>query len=163
MARASIDKINETGLVFYKYYNGKFEEPGIGGRNTPLFNLPGGNTAETEEAHVVYSPYLKKYIMTLNVDYWKEFVYNTGLSKSGIYISYSNDGTAWSDPEMLIKDYSQPLIGKSLSCESVIVFDDESGREGWLVYGYSPHWGHDYNKSGIPHYMAGNRISFKIK
>ncbi len=163
MARAAINENIEKGLVFYKYYNGDFKEPGIGGKETPLFNLPGGSAAETEEGHVVYSPFLNKYIMTLNIDYWQEFVLNTGLKKSGIYISYSDDGVAWSDPEMLIKDYSQPLIGKSVSCESIIVFDDKSGREGWLVYGYSPRWGHDDNKSGIPHYMAGNRISFKIK
>ena len=98
MARAALDGNDSFGLVFYKYYNGAFGEPGIGGKDTPLFSLPGGSTAETEEGHVAYSPFLKKYIMTLGVDYWQEFVKNTGLARSGLYISYSDDGVKWTEP-----------------------------------------------------------------
>ena len=34
--------------------------------------------------HVVYLPALKKYVMILSVNHWKEYVHKTGLRKSGV-------------------------------------------------------------------------------
>ena len=88
---------------------------------------------------------------------------NKGLEKSGIYIAFSDDGINWSAPQNLIKDFAIPLLGKSFSWMANIIWDEDSGTQGWLIYGHSPSWGHEYNNSGIPHYMAGRRIHFTVK
>ncbi len=33
-----------------------------------------------------------------------------------------------------------------------IVFDDDTGRTGMLIYGFTPNWG------ATPHYMVGRRV-----
>ena len=85
-----------------------------------------------------------------------------GLRKSGIYIAYPFDGINWSEPYNLIIDYAIPLLGKSFSWKAIILCDDGSSTRGWLIYGYSPNWGHEYDNSGIPYYMAGRRIQFNV-
>ncbi len=163
LARACITKGIPMPGSWKKYYNGSFSQPGIGGLDTPVLSAMKHDKAEAIFPHVFYSKYIGKYVMTLNINYWKEYYYNTGLKNSGIYISYSDNGIEWSEPEMLIRDYAVAMPGKSLSWQSAIIFDSDEGREGWLVYGYTPRWGHKYNNSGTPHYMAGSRISFGIK
>ncbi len=85
------------------------------------------------------------------------------MEKSSIYIAFSDNGINWSAPENLIKDFAIPLLGKSFSWMANIIWDDNSSTEGWLIYGHSPSWGHEYNDSGIPHYMAGRRIRFTVE
>jgi hypothetical protein len=161
IARACITNGIPMPGSWEKYYRGSFSQPGIGGMDTPVLSARKYDQAEAIFPHVVYSKYLGKYVMTVNINYWKEYYYHTGLKNSGIYICYSDNGIEWSLPIMLIRDYAVPMIGKSLSWQAVIIWDNDKGKSGWLVYGYTPRWGHKYNGSGIPHFMVGSRISFK--
>jgi hypothetical protein len=43
----------------------------------------------------------------------------------------------------------------SLSWEGSILFDDDTGGAGMLVYGYTPSWGR------TPHYMVGRRVTIR--
>lgn len=157
MARADLTKGTPGPGMWTKFYNGSFSEPGLGGRDTPIISALKWDQAETLFPQVVYSKKLNKYVMILAVNFWKEYIYKTGLKESGIYISLSDDAIHWGEPKKLITDYCVPLVGKSLSWNGTIVFDDNSSTDGWLVYGYSPSWGHLYN-GGTPHYLVGRRI-----
>lgn len=158
MARSPMNQPPTPGH-WQKYCNGKFSEPGIGGNDTPVMSALAFNQADAMMPNVVYSEYLEKYIMTFNLDVWKEFVNNTGLKESGIYVAYSDDGIRWSEPEKLFMDYATALVGKSVSWHPSLVWDPNSHQEGWLVYGYSPRWGGSANNL-TPHYMVGRRIKF---
>lgn len=158
MARSPMNQPPTPGN-WQKYYNGKFSEPGIGGKDTPIMSVLVFNQAEAMMPNVVYSSFLGKYIMTFNFDVWKEFINNTGLKDSGIYIAYSDDGIHWSQPEKLITDYAVALVGKSVSWHPSLIWDPNSTQEGWLVYGHSPHWGSTVIYQ-TPCYMVGRRIKF---
>lgn len=161
MARVDIQKDLPLPGKWYKYYEGSFSEPGIGGRDSVVMSAKHMDDAEAVHPHVVFSEYLGLYIMVFNIDFWKEFVDNTGLKRCGIYIAYSSDGINWSEPAMLIKDWPIPLMGKSLSWQPTLIFDEGSTNEGWLVYAYTEKFGHTY-QGGIPHYMVGRRFRFEI-
>ncbi len=162
MARSEISKNPPIPGTWMKYYNGSFSENGLKGLDTPVISAKNTDDAEAIFPHPAYSKTLGKYIMIYNVNFWKEYVYNTGLKNSGIYIAYSDDGINWSKPFLLVKDNCVPLPEKSLSWQANIIWDDKSDLEGWLVYGYSERWGHRSNNM-VPHYMVGRRISFEKK
>jgi hypothetical protein len=58
-------------------------------------------------------------------------------------------------------------MGEPLFWMGTILWDDEGGRDGWLVYAYSERWGNNpWGKDqyrGIPHYMVGRRILFEVR
>jgi hypothetical protein len=158
MARADLSEGPVGPGSFHKLYQDTWTEPGLGGKDTPLFSGFDNPPADTIESRVVYNPKMGKYVMILGVDYWQEFVNHLGLKNSGLYVSLSDDGVHWDTPVMLIKDWAVPLVGKSLSWEGTPVFDAPDQADGWLVYAYSPSWG--YDRGNTPHYLVGRRISF---
>jgi hypothetical protein len=157
MARADLAQGPPLPGRWRKYWAGEFSEPGLGGRESPVLSVDALDEAHAMYPHPAYSAYLGKYIMVFNVNRWKEPVRGLPLTLSGIYFAVSDDGIQWSAPAMLVRDYSYPILGKSLSWEATIVWDGSEGREGWLVYGHSERWGHDSTR-GIPHYMVGQRL-----
>ena len=56
--------------------------------------------------------------------------------------------------------YSLPALGKSLSWQATILWDEGSTTEGWLAYSYSDDWGPGFFL-GTPHHMVGRRIHFQ--
>ena len=119
------------------------------------------NGAHALYPHVSYSSSLDRYFMFFSVNQWQEPMNNRPAILSGIYMAHSADGLAWSEPIQLVADYSYPQPGKSISWEASLIWDDDGGgRRGWLVYGYSPRWGHAAI-GGTPHYLVGRRISFE--
>jgi len=160
LARCRVgDQIPAPGS-FFKYHNGAFDQPGIGGLDTPVVSAHADDQAAAMYPHVIYMPALKKYVMIFSINYWKEYVHKTGLSKSGIHVAFSDDGIRWSSPRRLLIDNSVPLQGQSLSWEATLVLDREDGLEGWLLYGYSPRWGHP-STGNVPHHLVGRRARFQ--
>jgi len=160
LARCDIQQNAPTPGTWKKYYAGDFGEPGIAGLDTVVMSALDMNQGEAMMAHVVYSNLLQKYVMVFNIDCWRELSNNGTPQTTGMYISYSTDGIVWSKPEALFIDYCIAQMGKSLSWEPTIIWDDDTDQTGWLVYGYTEHWGYHYNNSGNTHYMVGRRISF---
>lgn len=79
----------------------------------------------------------------------------TSPTKSGLHLAFSDDGVAWSEPQQLWAEHVVPIAGMSLSWKASILWDDETGQRGWLVYGHTP-------KVWTPgHYMVGRRIEFQ--
>lgn len=158
MARASLP-VKTPG--WNKYFNGRFTEPGIGGKNTPVISAHHLKEADAIMPYVTYSGTLQSYVMLFNVNCWRELAEPTRPAVSGIYVCYSKDGIQWSEPERLIADYAVARIGSSVAWHPSILWDKGSTRNGWLLYGYSEHWGHRADKSGVPHYLVGRRIAFR--
>ena len=104
--------------TWYKYYNGEFDQPGLGGESSPIPGLqskPGGNPS------VHYNSYLERFVMV-----WHSWV------STSIYISTSTDGIVWEQPELLEpvsgtgrRAWYPTIIGKS---------DTEAGKIARLYY-----------------------------
>jgi hypothetical protein len=160
VARADLSAAPPLPGKFTKYFEGGFTEPGIGGRETHVFSVRQLDDAHALYPHPTYSAALDRYVMVFNVNRWKEPMNGLPLAQSGIYLAYSSDLVTWSEPVKLIVDYSYPILGKSLSWEATIVWDDDkSGDKGWLLYSHSPAWGQERGQT--PHYFVGRRIGFE--
>lgn len=156
MARASAESEPGTTPMFYKLRDGRFDQPGIGGLDSPIIKFADPKASEGLIPHVIYLPRLDTYFMTLSVNYWDDYLTDRGLTDSGIYVSISRDGIVWSDPELLFRDYTVPVIGESFSWGATLIVDDTASEQGWMVYGHSAQWGS--GSSGTPHHLVGRRF-----
>ena len=160
LARADISAKPPLPGMWKKYRLGRFDEPGIGGLDTVVLSAAHMDNADAAFPQVSYSEYLGRYVMVFNINVWKEYIQQgRELSKSGIYVAYSNDGIEWSTAQMLVKDYAVSRTGKSVSWHPTIVWTDAEHREGWLVYSHSDNWGHA-RQGGTPHHMVGRPVRF---
>jgi len=153
LARADLKEGPPLPGAFRKYYKGAFSEPGLGGRDSPVMTARGFQSANALEGHVTYSKKAEKYLMIFGIDAYRDRMAGSPPTSSGLYAAWSDDGIAWSTPLRLIGDQAVPQPGKSLSWEGSIVFDDDTGRTGMLIYGFTPNWG------ATPHYMVGRRVT----
>jgi len=104
MARMAMeDRANPVGAV-YKYYNGEWTEPGLGGRVTPIFPVvvPWGesNTNAYWGPAVHWNTFLNQYVVLLNHACCK-----TNWPQEGIYITFNADLSnpwGWSDPYKIL-------------------------------------------------------------
>jgi hypothetical protein len=102
---------------WYKWYEGDFSEPGLGGKETPIAGLrsrPGGNPS------VHYNTYLKKWVMV-----WH------GWDPPVIYIATSIDLIEWDEPQLLVES----AVGGRAWYPTVIgETDREAGKKARLYY-----------------------------
>lgn len=163
VARADLAAGPPVPGAFLKYFQGTFGEPGIGGRETPVLRAMQLDRSFAMYAHPTFVPALDRYVVVFNVNNPGEIRQNLPATISGIYFAHSSDGINWSNPAQLIADYSGPFVGKSLSWQATILWDNLKATSGWLVYGHSPSWGHVQGEfRGTPHYMVGRRISIGL-
>lgn len=153
VARADVSNGPPLPGTFRKYYLGNFSEPGIGGKDSPVVTASEFDAANALEGHVTYSAKVQKYLMVFGVDAYKERTSGMLPLVSGLYSAWSSDAVSWSRPKRLITDYAVPQQGRSLSWEASVLFDDDQGGNGVLIYGYTPSWG------TVPHYMVARRMS----
>lgn len=108
MARMAYeDRFNPAGKV-WKYQNGRWHEPGVTGRATPIFPVRRGWETRDPDAFwgpsVHWNTHLNCYVMLLN-----HAAGEPGWSQEGVYISYSTDLSrpgSWSEPVRIL-DKSQ--------------------------------------------------------
>jgi hypothetical protein len=142
--------------AFVKWHRGAFSEPGLGGRDTPVMSGEPFDQSDAFSPHVVHSAALGRYVMTFNLNTWKEYVQRTGLRRSGMYLATSVDGVRWSRPEPMAIGFSVDVTGLPVSWHPAIVWDPGSSTAGWLVYGHSDRW--CPRCGGTPHHLVGRRI-----
>ena len=140
-----------------KYYNGDFTEPGIGGNETSILDVSSIAPASAVYPHVVYSQYLKKYVMVFGINLREEALEELPASKSGIYLSLSSDGLNWSAPVKLVAQYAVRFLGKPVTMAPSVIFDNPKGQAGWLLYAFSPKVTNG-SVPGTPYYMVGQRL-----
>lgn len=155
VARSELSNGPPLPGTFKKYYQGSFSEPGVGGRDTPVITAKGFPSANALEGHVTYSRKAGRYLMVFGIDAYQERMSGAPPTNSGLYAAWSEDGLGWSPPRKLVADQAVPQPGKSLSWEGSLLFDDETGTNGMLVYGYTPSWG------TVPHYMVARRVMIR--
>ncbi len=107
---AYADRFNPVGMV-WKYHNGGWQEPGRGGRVTPIFPVKKRWQATNPDAlwgpSVHWNTHLNCFVMLLNRALGAAG--DPGWSQEGIYISYSTDLTrpdSWTEPRKIL-DHSQ--------------------------------------------------------
>lgn len=157
VARADIAAGAPIAGSFWKYRDGAFREPGHGGMDTPVVTAARFQDANALEAHVTWSEHAQRYLMVLGIDAWAERMSGQEPQVSGLYYTWSSDGVSWGELRQLIVDQAVPQPGKSLSWEASVLWDDENGHTGWLVYGYSPDW------PATPHYFVGRRLTVNLE
>jgi hypothetical protein len=157
VARADLRQGPPVPEAFKKYYWGKFSEPGLRGRESPI---PARKAYQLNPVrsygHPVWSEFLERYVMVLNVAWWDPLLDDLSRDKSGIFVAFSEDGIYWSEPRPLVQDYCYFVNGRSFSYMGSILFDDATGKSGWLVYGHSDAWGDP------THFLVGQRIAFEL-
>ena len=153
VARADLTSGPPLPGSFKKYYKGSFSEPGIGGHDTPIITPRGFSSANALEGHVSYSKKADQYLMIFGIDSYQERMAGQPPAHSGLYAAWSKDAVSWSPPVQVVPDQGVPQTGKSVSWQGSVIFDDDTGSAGTLIYGYTPNWG------TTPHYMVGRRVT----
>ena len=106
VARMAIeDRYNPAGRV-WKYFEGEWSQPGIGGGVSPIF--PAVKSWQVEDTDsfwgpsVHYNTFLEKYVMLLN-----RSCCSTGYPQEGIYVSFNSDianPSGWSAPAKILEN-----------------------------------------------------------
>ena len=131
VARANVSEVlaaaqNGRTTTWRKYYNGNWNEPGLGGNSTHL------GTLGALHSDAAYSTVLRQYILT---------GYEHGVRR-GVWIAFSTDGVNWSE-RMWIQRGSQN--NRSLSPYETIVNADgtdnaQVGQSFYLYWAFNPDW-----------------------
>lgn len=97
------DRFRPAGAV-YKYHAGRWDEPGIGGRVTPIFGArQSWQRADTDSfwgPAVHWNTFLRQYVMLLNRSCCR-----TGWPQEGIYVAFSKDPAdlaSWLEPRRIM-------------------------------------------------------------
>jgi hypothetical protein len=105
VARMAIGHLDNPVGNVYKYFEGEWQQPGLGGLETPIFPATGSWDSESAEAFwgpgVHWNSHLGKFVMVMN-----HTCCSTDWAQEGIYISYNADPSqplAWTVPERLIE------------------------------------------------------------
>jgi hypothetical protein len=161
VARCSMKDAGRTDH-WKKYHHGAFEEPGLGGKETPILSAQ-AMRADAIFPQVTFVRALRRYVMVFNILVYRELSQAAKPEQSGIYIAYSQDGIHWSKPTHLIRIHSIPAgLGREIGWHPALLATSVEGKvvKGWLYYSYSESWGHKPPQK--PHYLVGQPITFSI-
>jgi hypothetical protein len=161
LARCPLNDAGTTGH-WRKYYGGGFDEPGLGGKETPVVSASAMH-ADALFPQVTFVPALRRYVMVFNITLYREFGLEANPRQSGIYMASSHDGIHWSRPVQLVRIHSIPAgLGKEVGWHPTLLLSSVSGAsaQGWLYYSYSESWGHKPPQK--PHYLVGQPVTFSI-
>lgn len=157
LARCPIAEVAQPAS-WRKYHEGAFDEPGLGGRDTPVLASP-FSAADAVFLHVQYVTAWHRFVMVFCVNAWQE---QGAPERSGFYVALSGDGLAWPREHLrqFLPSFTVPSLGRELSWHPTLVLDDKPGDgshpAGWLDYGYSKSWGSELPNT--PHYLVRRAI-----
>lgn len=125
LARSKLEDRGRPG-TWFKYYNGDFTEPGLGGRATHVVtgaSTPGGWAGFPS---VSFNTYLNAYLMV-------------HVGQYGFYLRTSKNGIYWSDPIELLRATTNVPTSSLSSFPTIIGEDDtHTAQTNWLYYGFTP-------------------------
>ena len=133
-----------------KFHAGAFEEPGLGGRDTPVVTS-GRPDADALFPQVVFLPAVRQFVMLFCVNAWRE---EDKPKRSGIYVAYSDDGIRW-PAERIQQIWRVPVvaaIGREVAWHPTFIRDENSATRGFLYCGYSGNWGDQ--PPHTPHFLV---------
>ncbi len=104
------DRLAPQGRVF-KYHDGAWESPGVGGAVSPIFPAARAWEHDNADSHwgpaVHYNTYLKQWVMLLN-----RACCEPGWPQAGVYLSFNADlaaPTLWKAPRQILEPNQYPL------------------------------------------------------
>lgn len=155
MARCPVAEAARPG-AWRKLHAGRFDQPGLGGKDTPVVSAQ-AMTADAFLPHVVYCAPLRRFAMVFCVNAYREL--EAQPRSSGIYLITSEDGIHWemNARRQLLTSFTVPLLGKPLAWQPTLALGDGPAARGWLYYSYTESWGH--RPPHKPHYLVGRTIT----
>jgi hypothetical protein len=157
LARCKIADEGKPGS-WYKYARGGFTEPGLGGKDTPVFKGPTAFPCDAWAPHVTYFKTLKKYVIFFNVTAYSD-QQQPRASQSGVYFACSDDGIEWSESELVFAMHCIPYNDREIVMHPGLYVQRETDKKvtGKLIYSYSPRFGTAPPR--VPHHMAWRPVS----
>lgn len=145
-----------------KYHNGRFNETGLGGMESPVVLPLTAFPCDIFAPHVTYIRELKKYVMVCNVMVYSDHE-KQRAEKGGIYFCYSSDGIKWSEPESLVVGHPVPYQGRKYVAHPhlLITRTTENRASGLLLHCYTPRWG--TSAPNQPHHLAKRSITLSLQ
>jgi len=142
VARAKVAEVlaaaeNRQAAPWKKYYNGRWDEDGLGGRFTPLNIEPLGFL----HGDAAYNSYLRQYVLVTRSYFYadgqgKVFGHDWNTTgKASILISFSRDGIRWSPWQTVHEDthaHDYPSLISAGDNNEVL------GKSFWVYYKYFP-------------------------
>lgn len=139
VARASVADVlsaaqNGTTTAWKKYYNGAWNEAGLGGNFTPISNATG-----ISHSSAAYSTYTGKYYLATTVMAW-----DGSQSPTWVKLWESTDGVNWTLTKTVAEDIGENIAPNS-GYQYVTIVDGSGGSNGtvgqnfYLYSGYRPY------------------------
>ena len=98
--------IGRTGS-WKKWHKGDFQEPGLGGRETPVLSLQ-ESARDAWGPNVVFVPECRRYVMVFQCPGHADLK-DAAKPAGGIRLAHSTDGIHWSKPTTLVTAVGIPL------------------------------------------------------
>jgi hypothetical protein len=148
--------IEENGLPgsWKKFYDGQWDEPGMGGHDTPVLTAQGGDAGQS---FVTYIKQWERYLIVFCHQGFKDF--EAGQAKqSGVYLATSKDGVRWTAPQRIMAAMTVPKTGRPfLQHPTLLVSSVTKDRlQGKLFHAHSPQW-------PTPHHLAASPITIQLR
>ncbi len=137
-----------------KYFQGRWDEPGLGGHETPVLSAEGGDVGQSS---VTYVKPWKRYVIVFCHQGFEDF--QAGRAKqSGVYLATSGDGVRWTAPQRIMTTMTVPKTGKPFVQHPTLVVTTatKTGLQGHLYYAFSPRW-------PTPHHLAASQITIRFR
>jgi hypothetical protein len=159
LARSPIAERGDPG-TWKKWHHGGFQEPGLGGQETPVLSLHDVG-ADAWAPNVVFIPECRRYVMVLSATVYDDLKPGTKPA-GGIRLAHSADGIHWSTPIALVTSLALPIPGRECAIHPTLIVERATATSisGTLLYGYSPRWGH--SAQDPPHHLASRSLRLKV-
>ncbi len=137
-----------------KYDRAGFEEPGLGGHDTPILSCARGDVFQPQ---VTYVPRWGRYVLVFGCLLFEE--YGSGKAVlGGVYVSTSGDGLRWSEPQKVMTKLTvfkngRECVQHPTLLVSGVTKDTLTGR---LLYAYTPRW-------PTPHHLVARPVTIRLK
>lgn len=138
-ARIAVADLNDPAGHVFKYFNGEWIEPGLGGLESPVFGVSG--SWDSEEANAFWGPsvhynhFLGQYVMVMN-----HTCCGTDWRQEGIYVSFGLDLSqpwTWQQPQMIMAGGGwYPMVMGDQAGET----DKFAGQTARFFMGSDSHW-----------------------
>lgn len=159
MARAPAASGGEGGN-WWKWHDGDFTEPGIGGRGTPVVSFQERKGAAMDPS-VVWVPECRRYVMVFTGVIHGDTAPESD-PQGGIWVACSREGIAWSEPVRIVKGIGVPCTGRECTMHPSLVINGATADtiDATLLYGYSPSWG--FAVDAPCHHLVGRTVRLKL-
>ena len=136
-----------------KYYQGSWDESGLGGHETPVLTAEGGDVGQS---FVTFVKPWDRYVIVFCHQGFED--YQAGQAKqSGVYVATSQDGAQWTAPQRVMAAMTVPKTGRSFVQHPTLVVTSatKTSIQGHLYYAFSPRW-------PTPHHLAASPVTLRL-